>query len=434
MNVLIWLMIERLLVENLKISYDKSNLIVNNLSFTLKEGELLLLIGNTGTGKTSILNVLAGNIPRLIRGKAEGLVLINGKDPRISSPQELVNLVGLVPQEPSAGIIGDSVESELLLSTMYSRSEIKLGNFLERFDLLKLYKRATFTLSSGEMQKLAITSRIILGNEVLLLDEPTTFLDEESRIKLLEVIKTLLKEGKSIIITGHEEGQWKPLASKVIKLPYNKKSVSKEMKEIEFEELKDQPFIEITNLEHKYYPENKLMFKELNLKISGSKLVLIRGPNGCGKSTLLKIISGIIKPRKGTIKVSHPLLFIPDNPLLYFSKPLPIEELEPFLKNVSYETRNKFYESELFKTRIKYLSSGERRLVSLISAALSGRNIILLDEPTVGLDPELKNQVLELFKKLAESGRLLIIASHDKEVERISNEIIDMKELRYDGC
>ncbi|NAY89495.1 MAG: AAA family ATPase [Desulfurococcales archaeon] len=80
------------------------------------------------------------------------------------------------------------------------------------------------------------------------------------------------------------------------------------------------------------------------------------------------------------------------------------------------------------------MSSGQRRIVSLISAALSGKPILLMDEPTVGLDPYYKKAVLEILRALAEAGRMLVISTHDKSLEKIADDIIDVMKLRCSDC
>jgi ABC-type multidrug transport system ATPase subunit len=125
------------------------------------------------------------------------------------------------------------------------------------------------------------------------------------------------------------------------------------------------------------------------------------------------------------------MLFLPDNPLLFFSKPTAIEEIRSF---GSFPKAEEFLGEELLRKKVKEMSSGQRRIVSLISAALSGKPILLMDEPTVGLDPYYKKAVLEILRPLAEAGRMLVISTHDKTLEKIADDIIDVMKLRCIDC
>jgi len=419
-------------VEGLRIWYDNGDPVVDGVSFELNEGDLLLLVGKTGAGKTSILNALAGNIPRLISGRAEGRLLIRGRDPRISDSSELLSLVGIVPQEPWSGVIGDTVEDEILISKMLGGSEEDEIELSRKLKLDRLYDRTTFTLSAGETQKLAILSRILLNVDVLLLDEPTTYLDEASRMELKEIVRELISIGKAIVVTSHDESFWEGIPSRIVEL--KKEGESREIEkiaEISVEKISETPRIEVRDLEHRYYPVKKPIFKKLNLKLEESGIYILRGSNGTGKTTLLKLLAGIEKPRKGKVTSSHPPLFLPDNPLLFFSRPTAYEEIQSSLKNNSLEELRQL---SLFRKRLKELSSGERRLISLISASLSSKPILLLDEPTVGLDPEYRDAVMEIFKKLADSGRMLVISTHDRSLESIASKVLDIEELRGEEC
>lgn len=412
-------------VEELEASYNGRDPVVTQINFDLDEGEMLLLLGKTGSGKTTVLNALAGNIPRLIKGRVNGKILVKGVDPRRAESDELIHLLGLVPQEPWNGILGDTVEDEILISKMLSRKEVeKEIELAKSFNLLGIYNRTTFTLSAGETQKLAIFSRILLDSHVIMLDEPSTFLDMNSREELKRIIVTLLEAGKSIIVTAHDKGYWEGVAKKIVELPKREReSWFESLANLEIEKVNEIPRIKVRNLEFKYYPYKNLVFKNFNLSLEGGGIFLIKGQNGTGKTTLLKLLSGIVKPRKGEIFLSHHPLLLPDNPLLFFSKPTVREELELFLGRRIEKLR-------FPDRRIKELSSGERRLISLLVASLSKSPIILLDEPTVGLDPEYKATIIEIFRSLSDTGRMLLISTHDPDLDAFADEIIKIEEVK----
>jgi energy-coupling factor transport system ATP-binding protein len=420
-------------VENLEALYGAKNYVVRGLSFELGPGEMLLLVGSTGAGKTTVANILSGNVPRLVKAVANGRIFISGIDPRNAAVEEILSAVALVPQEPWNGIIGDTVENEMLISKMLSGEEnVYSSDLEEELNIGRLYERTTFTLSAGETQKVAIVSRMNLGAKLIVLDEPLTYLDEESREKLKEIVRRLLSIGKSFVITGHEKDFWGDIASKVIELPHGKVEDLKNFTAgLDIKETNGHPTIEFRKVDYRYYPSKSYIFRDLNLKIEGKGIFLLRGPNGSGKTTLLRLISGLTRPKRGEVIVSHPMLFLPDNPLLFFSKPTAIEEIRSF---GSFPKAEEFLGEELLRKKVKEMSSGQRRIVSLISAALSGKPILLMDEPTVGLDPYYKKAVLEILRALAEAGRMLVISTHDKTLEKIADDIIDVMKLRCTDC
>ncbi|NAY90247.1 MAG: ATP-binding cassette domain-containing protein, partial [Desulfurococcales archaeon] len=319
-------------VENLEALYGAKNYVVRGLSFELGPGEMLLLVGSTGAGKTTVANILSGNVPRLVKAVANGRIFISGIDPRNAAVEEILSAVALVPQEPWNGIIGDTVENEMLISKMLSGEEnVYSSDLEEELNIGRLYERTTFTLSAGETQKVAIVSRMNLGAKLIVLDEPLTYLDEESREKLKEIVRRLLSIGKSLVITGHEKDFWGDIASKVIELPHGKVEDLKIFTAgLNIKETNGHPTIEFRKVDYRYYPSKSYIFRDLNLKIEGKGIFLLRGPNGSGKTTLLRIISGLTRPKRGEVIVSHPMLFLPDNPLLFFSKPTAIEEIRSF--------------------------------------------------------------------------------------------------------
>ncbi|MGC8678563.1 MAG: ATP-binding cassette domain-containing protein [Fervidicoccaceae archaeon] len=412
-------------VEGLEVNYTGADPIISGINFDLYKGELLFVMGRTGAGKTTLLNAIVGNIPRLIKGNVNGKIFIKGKDPRKVGSDELLNVLGLVPQEPWNGIIGPTVEDEIMLSKMLSEFEFENNELTKFFDLDAFYERTTFTLSAGEVQKLAILSRIILNVDVLILDEPLTYLDKKSREELKKIVKFLLDAEKIIIVTGHEKGFWDEMAKKTIELMGREDGEwVKKLAAMKVEKLNEKPHVEVKDLEYKYYPSRNPIFEDFNLSLDGGGVFLIKGPNGSGKTTLLRLLAGLAKPKRGKIYLSHRPLFLPDNPLLFFSRPTVLEELQPLLENSEVGKTN------IINKRIKDLSSGERRLTSLLAASLLKKPILLMDEPTVGLDAEYKALAKEFFRKLGDSGRMLLISTHDPSLDNIADDVIEISPSR----
>jgi len=204
--------------------------------------------------------------------------------------------------------------------------------------------------------------------------------------------------------------------------------------------------IEISNLSKKY--KNTLAVKSMNFKINKGKIIGLLGPNGCGKSTTIGMILGLIKPTTGNVLINghdmeknrtdllQKMNFI--SPYIELPKKLTIQEnLQVYgrmygVKNLD----NKIYEiiemlnlKNLFKRKTGELSSGQKNRVSLAKALINDPEILLLDEPTASLDPDVGDYVRGIIENFSSSKqKTILIASHNMdEVERLCDEVMMMK-------
>ena len=206
--------------------------------------------------------------------------------------------------------------------------------------------------------------------------------------------------------------------------------------------------IEITNLNKKY--NNILAVKNINFKIDKGSIVGLLGPNGCGKTTTIGMLLGLIKPTSGTVfingqnienennrtKILEKVNFI--SPYVELPKKLTVEEnLKVYgklygVKNLQYKILNLMEQlnlSEFKKRKTGELSSGQKNRVSLAKALINDPEILLLDEPTASLDPDVGDYIRTYIENFAsEKGTTILLASHNmNEVERLCNEVMMMK-------
>ena len=160
------------------------------------------------------------------------------------------------------------------------------------------------------------------------------------------------------------------------------------------------------------------MLRGINLDVGEGEVLWIRGSSGCGKSTLLKVLAGILKPSRGYVERPRGVQLVPENPLLYLSAPTPREELGNNL-----EIARSLGLEDCLDTPILMLSSGERRRLAIASAYLRQPKALLIDEPTVGLDPWNARRVLTLIAKLASRGCSVVVASHGEELGLVASSI-----------
>ena len=183
--------------------------IVEDISFTVNEGELLLLIGHTGAGKSSLLKLINGLIPHHTGGILTGEISVDGRSTRALKPGELADVVGIVGQNPINGFVSDIVEDEIAfgLESLGIAPEIMRKRVEEVLDLLALAplrRRNVSELSGGEQQRVAIAAALVTNPKVLLLDEPTSALDPIAAEEVLSILHRLVHDlGLTVILAEH---------------------------------------------------------------------------------------------------------------------------------------------------------------------------------------------------------------------------------------
>jgi energy-coupling factor transport system ATP-binding protein len=426
-------------IRGASLSFD-NNIIFHSIDLDVEGSSIILLTGASGSGKTSFLRILSGSIPRIFKGSVGGFFQ--------PSLKEIYRKVFYMSQEPWFGIATPYVWSEIFSTGSSEKDPMNYKNFLKELGLLHLYNRSTYTLSAGETQRLLLLKAFLSKKDLLLLDEPTSYLDKDNAELYAETLyKFSLKNNLSIIITDHRIDLWKKYTDQIYvfenrsivkyessfyKDVYNNfleklRSLSKE-RSVD----KKRRCISFKIKYFKYPGSERILLKELEGSICEGEIILVKGVSGSGKSTFLKLlIERIVNSRyKDLVEVCYEnidedfvrrnIIYVPDNPFLFFTEPIVEEELRgevELLKKLNIDVEKKFLS-------IKRLSSGERRRVAFLSAIGMKRRFVFIDEPTVGLDPFNKYLMLRLMREYAEKGFTFIISSHDPHVEAVSDEII----------
>ena len=435
-------------VKNLTVWYQNQNEpVLRNISFRLARGEVLLVYGKSGSGKTTLLRAITGTIGKIIGGRVNGKIRLYGLDPYNTSPRTLLKLIGYVPQEPWYSIIAPTTWGELILNQLLIEEydEDFINKVLEHYSLHNLRNRLTYTLSAGETQRLIIASSIVRKAKILLLDEPTSFLDEEHRHRLVSYIRRVINNDVTVIVVDHNIELWANIVDKILVLDRGLMKYFGKPDGLE----KEYPFnvhlgsigrilrpgkefiLNARNIWYRYPGSNEYVLKGIDLQVRKGEFLWIKGPNGSGKTTLLKILSGILKPSRGIVYKHSKVIYIPENPLLYFSEPTIADEVG--FSRKAKQLLELVGLSEIAQRKLRFTSSGERRRAAIASAIARGYSIICLDEPTAGLDPFSKKNVIEaLIHVVNEEKATIIVASHDDIFKEIATSIIELKggELR----
>ncbi|MFB6440408.1 ABC transporter ATP-binding protein [Streptomyces sp. NPDC056411] len=212
--------------EQVSVSYeDGAPPVVQGIDLTVPEGELCLLVGPSGVGKSTVLNAVCGLVPHFTGGTLHGRVTVDGRDTRTHQPRELADVVGTVGQDPLAHFVTDTVEDELAygMESLGLAPEVMRRRVEETLDLLglaELRDRAITTLSGGQRQRVAIGSVLTTHPKVLVLDEPTSALDPAAAEEVLSVLQRLVHDlGTTVLLAEHRLERVVQYADQVILLP-----------------------------------------------------------------------------------------------------------------------------------------------------------------------------------------------------------------------
>ena len=307
------------IIEFRNVSYSKNNnMILENISFSLKKNKYNVIIGKNGSGKSTILKLIVG-IEKISGGK----IFIDNEE-LVYKRDELYKIrkkTGIVFQESNEYIIGETVAESLIFGMENNRIPLEkmkenMDKYIKLFQLENIIDKKTVNLSGGEKQKVALAGAVITGPEIILLDEVTEMWDKATKDKMNGIIEEFLKDGKTVVSVTHnpeeikrsdnivfitEEGKIVTGKSEEI----NKIIEKKENTEINHEviseysanltkiSLKEEEIkVKIKDISY-YYEKERKIIDSFSVNIPKNSITAITGKSGTGKTTLIEIISGL---------------------------------------------------------------------------------------------------------------------------------------------
>lgn len=445
-------------IKNLSYTYPGGEKpALKNVNLQIKEGEFILITGESGSGKSTFLYTLNGLIPHVFGGDLRGSVFVNGLSPKGHPIRRLSQFIGTVFQNPDSQIFMLRVEDDVAFgceNLLLPKDEIirRRNLALKDLGLWNLRKRETFTLSGGEKQRLVIAGIYAMGPKILLLDEPTADLDEEGRSSFLQILRDLKRRYYSIIVVEHQYEDFLPFADHVLNFKEGQITIGHDQlpSKLNLKKRKN-PYqsipscLKIEDLWFSY--ENHPCLKGIDLQIKKGESVALIGKNGSGKTTLFKVILGLLRPQRGTILVNgllNPGLqdligkvgFLFQNPDEQLFAASADEEVsfgpKNLGKNIDINEYLKLFELEKYKGRHpQTLSRGERERLALASILSTQPEIILLDEPTTGLDTKSWSKLMAITYNLTLHGKTIIFSTHNrKALEEFADRVIHLEEGR----
>ena len=470
-------------IENVSFQYNNSEKgALKDVSISVDKGECVLLCGASGCGKTTITRLINGLIPHFYEGEYSGNVSVYGMNVQSEELYNISKKVGSVFQNPRSQFFCMDTTSEVAFGCENMglvendiNERVKLA--VSELEMENLMDRDIFKLSGGEKQRVACGSVTAMQPDVFVLDEPTSNLDKESIERLKNTLLLWKKQGKTIVIAEHRLYWLKEICDRVVYLEHGRIMFDITMQEfLKFSEQKlqnlglrtMQPHCDESSKRHEYiakksdivlknyyfsYGEKKVL-EFGDMQLPKNELIAITGQNGAGKSTFVRCFCGLEKKFKGQTVIEEKqykpkemlrkcYLVMQDVNHQLFTESVLEEVLLSMPGKDSDESPENVAKAEAILTEMDLLpykachpmglSGGQKQRVAIASAIASERPVILFDEPTSGLDLFHMRQVADSVKGLADSGKTIVIVTHDPEfILRCCNYVIHLENGRLE--
>ncbi|MDY3005622.1 ATP-binding cassette domain-containing protein [Anaerococcus porci] len=440
-------------------SYDEK-IILKDIKLSIKKGELLLLTGSSGCGKSTLIRLMNGLIPEFYEGNLKGDIKLKGKPLTEYKKGELAKYIGNVFQNPKDQFFCTIVEDEIALVGenlgMPSHELIKRVNeVLDLLEIKHLRYKSIFDLSGGERQKVAIACTLVYDTDLIFFDEPSSSLDYKSIENLKEIFCILKNLGKTIVVADHRIYYLKDLFDHLvlmnqgtIKSVYTNgeltsnmcrnlglRTIDEDILKSEKKPINGKELFSINNIN--ILQNSKILIKNISFKLFEKEIMGVIGANGVGKTTLAKNLSGLLGGTKNItygykekerLKNSYFVFQDVDSQLF-------LDTVENDLlagidlddNEVKDLARNYLKTINLWENRTSHpqkLSEGQKQRLAVIEALISKRKVIILDEPSSGLDYISMNIMAELLNLISEKQSIILI-SHDMElIFKICNSVL----------
>lgn len=480
---------------------------IEDISFSIGEAEFVVLCGQSGCGKTTLLRHFKKN--QIPFGTGSGKLYYRGSDLETMDDRESAARIGFVGQNPDTQLVTDKVWHELAfglenLGVPGEQIRRRTAEIAQYFGMESWFRRPVSELSGGQKQLLNLASVVIMQPDVLLLDEPTAQLDPIGTGRFLDTLRRLNRDlGTAVLLSEQRLEEVVPMADRVLimhqghlvadavpgqcaakleayerdhneALPiasampvavrvwkachYRNEASSpvsiRQGKSWLADHVRKtgqtgEPIKSAVSDRHPChtakravsetalfvdrlcfgYQKDQRVLEDFTMRVPKGMLYAVVGGNGSGKSTALKAIMGICKPRRGKVKAAGKIRFLAQNPKSLFTELTAAEEMMAMLlpenggaglKEADRTQRVGEMLSYLELTAQREqnpmdLSGGQQQRLALGKLLLTEPDILLLDEPTKGLDGAFKEKLAEFLKDLCSKGKTVVLVSHDME-------------------
>ena len=459
-------------------AYPDQDRTLSGIDLALEAGDVAVVVGASGSGKSTFLRTVNGLVPHTTGGRFAGEVRVEGRSTRTHAPRDLADLVGFVHQDPEAQFVVDHVEHDLAfvlenLGTEAAAMRRRVEEVLDALGIAHLRDRSPTTLSGGERQRCALAGALAAAPSVLVLDEPTSELDPQGAEDVLAAVGRLNADlGTTVLLAEHRLERVAGMAHRALRIEGGRVAADGDPASVVVDYDGAPPVTHLGRLlgwqplpltvrdaqlraraagpggGPPSPPEvgsaddgavvgevvrralgvevrlgGRVALHPTDLDVRRGEIVALLGRNGAGKTTLLRALGGLHAPDRGRVEGESSVAYVPQDPnSLLFASTVRGELDETLrLRGLTDDGRvdrwlDRLRLGALADRHPRSLSSGERQRVAVAAIAVGGAEVLLLDEPTRGIDAPSREALLVAVREHAASGGAVVLATHDIEL------------------
>jgi ATPase components of various ABC-type transport systems, contain duplicated ATPase len=464
----------RLTYSNVAFGYPDGPRALDGVDLDIDAGDVLLVIGSSGSGKSTLLRAANGLVPHASGGRFGGDVVVCGRSTRALHPRDLADVVGFVHQDPEAQFVIDRVESDIAfglenLGTDPIAMRRRVEEILDALGVAHLRDRNPATLSGGERQRCAIAGALVTAPSVLVLDEPTSQLDPQGAEDVLAAVARLNADlGTTVVIAEHRLERAAPIAELAVlveagrvtrpaptatvlaaypgapavtalgrRLGWDPPPLT--VREARRYAARDDRLPldpRVTTAEHAAPGEvllrterlgvridHQVILDSIDVEVRAGEAIALLGRNGAGKTTLLRALAGLVDPDRGQVIGEVTRAYVPQDPSSLLFRNTVREEVAETLRLLNrpdpVAVEHWIDALGLYDVADRHprsLSGGERQRVAIAAVAVGNARILLLDEPTRGMDAASRAALERTISEHCRTGGAVVLATHDVEL------------------
>ena len=461
---------------------------LQDVHLEVTEGEVVLVVGPSGGGKSTLLRAANGIVPHATGGTFGGEVAVAGRSTRTHPPREMADIVGFVHQDPEAHFVVDNVEADIAfvlenLGMQPVAMRRRVEEVLDALGIAHLRDRVPATLSGGERQRCAIAGALAAGPRALVLDEPTSQLDPQGADDVLGALARLNADlGTTVIVAEHRLDRAAPLAHAAVRVEQGRVASAGPVASV-LGEYAGAPIVTrlgralgwadlpLTVREARRLAagdprmtalgaavsappampapgplllrargvvaelDRRPVLRDADVDVAAGETIAVLGRNGAGKTTLLRVLAGLLPVVRGDVtrpSGARPA-YVPQDPSAVLVAGTVRAEVGDTLRLLKVKDHGHRVDDWLDRLGVRHLADrhprdlagGERQRVAIAAMAVGAPDVLLLDEPTRGMDPASMAALETVINAHAAGGGAVVLATHDVELAaRVATRVI----------